>query len=80
MTDLPDLERRLHETAAATPPELRPAILNALTLPNDERAASIGVIYQDERTRPVAEVLIDLEEDRALRAAVVGELRRLTRE
>jgi hypothetical protein len=77
MADLRDIERRLQEAVAAIPPDLRPSILSALTLPDEERATGIGRLWKDEGTRGMAEMLIDLEEDRALRAAVVGELRRL---
>jgi hypothetical protein len=77
MADLYDIERRLQEAVAAIPPDLRPSILHALTLPDEERAAGIGRLWKDERTRGIAEMLIDLEEDRALKAAVLGELRPL---
>jgi hypothetical protein len=50
-----------------------------LTLPDDERAQAIGEMFQEGITPNLAELLIDLEEEPALRALVVRELRRLTR-
>lgn len=43
--------------------------------PDYERAGTIGEYHQDPHTRNSAELLIDCEEDRILRAVLVGMLR-----
>jgi hypothetical protein len=64
----------------AFPTALRPGLLRILTLPDGERAEAIGEMFQEGVTPNLAKLLIDLEEERVLRAMVVGELRRLTRD
>ena len=44
-------------------------------LPDFERADRIGEFWGSPRTRTFAELLIDREEDRTLRAMLVGMLR-----
>lgn len=39
---------------------------------------AIGELYKDEKLRTFAELMIDLEQEPAARALVVGELRRLS--
>ena len=64
------------EVIAAYPPEVRAILLKVLTNRNQaQRARWIGELYADERARGFAELLIDLEEDPAARAFVVGVLR-----
>jgi hypothetical protein len=48
-------------------------------LPDFDRAARIGEFYRNIKTRTFAELLIDAEEDRVLRAVLVGMLREAER-
>jgi hypothetical protein len=72
---LPELERLLHERLDAFPLAARGELLHLLLLPDFDRAARIGEFYSNPRTRAFADLLIDLEEDRAARAMVIGMLR-----
>jgi hypothetical protein len=49
-------------------------------LPDFERAAPIGDFWVEPRSRQFAELLLDLEEDRAASGIVVGMLRESERE
>jgi hypothetical protein len=75
MLRLPELELLLHERLNAFPPTARGELLHLLMLPDFDRATRIGEFYSNPRTRAFADLLIDLEEDRAARAMVIGMLR-----
>jgi hypothetical protein len=70
-----ELERRLRERLDALPPAARAELLHVLTLPDFERADRIGEFWGYPESRAFAELLIDCEEDRTLRAVLVGMLR-----
>ncbi len=70
------MEQRLREHVAAIPPPARARILSVLTIRDDaERAQEIGHLHRSGITPATAELLIDAEEDQALRAVLVGLLR-----
>ncbi len=67
-------------TSAASLPSLRALAgtsSGVLTSPSNVRADVTRQFYEREEVRQMAEVLIDLEEDEVLRAAVVEVLERL---
>ncbi len=73
------LERRLRERLEALGPDPRAELLHVLMLPDFERAGRIGEFWSYPRSRAFAELLIDCEEDRTLRAVLVGMLREADR-
>ena len=56
-------------------PAPRAELLHVLMLPDFERADRIGEFWGYPQSRAFAELLIDCEEDRALRAVLIGMLR-----
>jgi hypothetical protein len=73
------LERRVQQRLDALGPAPRAELLHVLTLPDFERADRIGEFWGNPKTRTFAELLIDCEEDRVLRAVIVGMLREASR-
>jgi hypothetical protein len=70
-----ELERELRERLDALGPAPRAELLHVLMLPDFERADRIGEFWSYPKSRAFAELLIDCEEDRVLRAVIVGTLR-----
>jgi hypothetical protein len=70
-----ELECRLRQRLDALGPAPRAELLHVLMLPELERADRIGEFWGNPKTRTFAELLIDCEEDRTLRAVLVGMLR-----
>jgi hypothetical protein len=70
-----ELERRLQERLDALGPAPRAELLHVLMLPDFERADRIGEFWSYPQSRAFAELLIDCEENRVLRAVLVGMLR-----
>jgi hypothetical protein len=70
-----ELERRLRQRLQALPPAARAELLHVLMLPDFDRADRIGEFWGYPESRAFAELLIDCEEDRTLRAVLVGMLR-----
>jgi hypothetical protein len=56
-------------------PAPRAELLHVLMLPDFDRADRIGEYWGNPKTRTFTELLIDCEEDRVLRAVLVGMLR-----
>lgn len=69
------LERRLQQRLDALGPAPRAELLHVLMLPDFERADRIGEFWSEPQSHTFAELLIDCEEDRVLRAVLVGMLR-----
>jgi hypothetical protein len=57
----------------------RAELLHVLMLPDFDRADRIGEFWRYRESRAFAELLIDCEEDRRLRAVLVGMLREAER-
>jgi hypothetical protein len=73
------LEQQLRARLDALGPAPRAELLHVLMLPDLERAERIGEFWSYPQSRAFAELLIDCEEDRALRAVLVGMLREMER-
>ena len=72
------MEHALRERLNALGPAPRAELLHVLMLPDFDRADRIGDFWSYPRSRDFAELLIDCEEDRTLRAVLVGMLRELS--
>jgi hypothetical protein len=70
-----ELERWLQARLDALAPTPRAELLHVLMLPDFDRADRIGEFWGYPESRAFAELLIDCEEDRTLRAVLVGMLR-----
>jgi hypothetical protein len=76
--ELLELEQRPAELVAAIPSPARADVLRVLTIRDDaDRAREIGALYGSGIAPATAELLIDAEEDPALRAVLVGMLRNI---
>ena len=73
--DVAGLEAQLQERLDALGPAPRAELLHVLMLPDLERAERIGEFWSYPLSRTFAELLIDCEEDRTLRAVLVDMLR-----
>jgi hypothetical protein len=73
------IERRIRERLDALGPAPRAELLHVLMLPDFQRADRIGEFWSYPESRAFAELLIDCEEDRTLRAMLVGMLREVDR-
>jgi hypothetical protein len=75
VTTLPEIEGQLREVLDGMPKPVRAELLRILLLPDFDRASAIGDLWAHPRTRGLAELLIDAEEDRPTRALLVTMLR-----
>jgi hypothetical protein len=71
------LERRLKTVWTPLGPAPRVELLHVLMLPDFERADRIGEFWGYPESRAFAELLIDCEKDRTLRAVLVGMMREI---
>jgi hypothetical protein len=77
MPTIPELEQLPSQRLDALPLAARAELLHVLMLPDFERAARIGEFWSYPPSRTFAELLIECEEDRTLRAVLVGMLREM---
>lgn len=71
-----ELAAYLEAAASAMPSRGRAALLRILDLPDSERAALIGELYQHPQWRPLAGHLIDLEQAGVWRKLLMADMRR----
>ena len=69
----------LRQRVEALQPAARAELLHVLRLPDFDRVHRIGSFWGNPKTRSFAELLIDCEEDRTLRAVFVGMLAEMER-
>ena len=68
------MEQALRERIDAFPPAARAELFHVLRLPDFLRVDRIGEFWASPATKRFGELLIDIEEDPAVRAVVVGML------
>lgn len=76
--EVQEFDERFRAAVVSFPPELRLELVRILDLPAGERAADLGSLFHDGRLPPLAELLIALEEEPALRKLSEAELRELS--
>jgi hypothetical protein len=74
-----ELEVELTRRLDALPKAARAELLHVLTLPDFDRVGAIQTYWGNPATRTFGELLIDCEEDRVVRAVLVGRLREMER-
>jgi hypothetical protein len=74
-----EMEAGLRARLEALPPVARAELLHVLRRPDLQRAERIGEFWSYPQSRSFAELLIDCEEDRTLRAVLVGMLAEMER-
>ena len=72
---LPERDARIARVLASLSPLTRRYVLELLVAGEDLRAKAIGRLFVDGRTRELAEMLVDLEDDRTLALDVAQALR-----
>jgi hypothetical protein len=74
-----EMEKALRQRLEALPPAARAELVHVLRLPDFDRADAIGAFWGQPETRTFGELLIDCEDDRTLRAVLVGMLAEMER-
>ncbi len=70
-----DLPPRLTKAIDELDEAGRRGLLNIITMPRRDRARLIGRLHQDQETRSLAELLIDLEADPRAKSLVIETIR-----
>jgi hypothetical protein len=72
---IPEYEAALRVALDAMGAAQRAELLHTLMLPDFERANAIGDLWASPKARTLAELAMDAEEDRMVRALLVGMLK-----